>query len=218
MRVALSAGMVSFEGKGNVRIEDDHPRLSVVGPSGARADFLVVADQVRIGRSGASDVVLPDATASYAHAMLRRSGSRYEILDLQSRNGVYVNGERVDSARVLHDGDEVLLGRTELKFAWPAEDASDRDEADEDYDDDDDVASAKGSRKVRAAWIAFASRIIAHTLGAAAMIVLGLMIAGGMPTGCGLAERSDASSVIAEPTGSTPGLPAPAPAPPDPSS
>jgi len=217
MGVALSTGMVSFEGKGDVRFEDDHPRLSVVGPNGARADFLVVADEVRIGRSGTSDVILADATASYAHAMLRRSGGAYEVLDLQSRNGVYVNGERVDSACVLHDGDEVLIGRTEVKFSWPAEAATERDEAD---DFDDDVATAKSGRKVRAAWIAFASRIIAHTLGAAAMIILGLLIAGGMPAACGLANaaRSDGSTLSEGRPDSTTAPPVPAPDLLDPSS
>jgi pSer/pThr/pTyr-binding forkhead associated (FHA) protein len=210
--------MVSFEGKGDVRIEDGRPRLSVVGPNGARADFLVVADEVRIGRSSASDIVLTDATASYAHAMLRRDGDAFEILDLESRNGIYVNGEKA-VRRKLHDGDEVLVGRTELKFSWPSEDDSDEDDSDE---DNDLGVPSKGQRKVRTAWIAFASRIIAHTLGAAAMIVLGLLIAGGMPSGCGLGsvDRSSAAEISEEqPDSTSEERPAPAPpARPDPNS
>jgi hypothetical protein len=223
----VTTDMDQFAAKRDVRLPDDRPRLTVVGPTGARIDFLVVADEVRIGRSKTSDVVLTDATASYSHAVLRRRGAGYEILDLKSRNGVFVNGDRVDSRRALRDGDEVTIGRTGLTFSWPGESDAHADAGDFDDEDDDDVDAPKSSKRLQAAWIAFASRIIAHTLGAAAMIALGLLIAGGMPTGCGLGsdERSDAPSVEREQTvseilpDSTPrARPAVAPDRPDPSS
>jgi pSer/pThr/pTyr-binding forkhead associated (FHA) protein len=53
--------------------------------------------------------VLDHDTVSRRHAQLRRTGGGWEILDLGSLNGTWVNGWRVDRA-TLHDGDVVQLG------------------------------------------------------------------------------------------------------------
>jgi two-component system, cell cycle response regulator len=72
----------------------------------------------RIGRDPAGDVVLRDDGISRVHAEVRRlDDSRLYIKDLDSTNGIFVGGERVEEA-VLREGDKVLLGRrTVLKFA-----------------------------------------------------------------------------------------------------
>ena len=68
----------------------------------------------RIGRSGAADVRLDDATVSRRHALvvLTESGE-LRALDDRSLNGLFVNGERVDWAP-LADGDELEVGRYRL--------------------------------------------------------------------------------------------------------
>ena len=65
----------------------------------------------RIGRSGAADVRLDDATVSRRHALvvLTDEGD-LRALDDRSLNGLFVNGERVDWAP-LGDGDELEIGR-----------------------------------------------------------------------------------------------------------
>ena len=72
----------------------------------------------RIGRDPAGDLVLRDDGISRTHAEVRRlDDNRLYIKDLNSTNGIFVGGERVEQA-VLHEGDKVLLGRrTVLKFA-----------------------------------------------------------------------------------------------------
>lgn len=67
----------------------------------------------RIGRSLSADVHLEDQTVSRRHAMIVRDGTSIRALDDRSMNGLYVNGERVDSAEV-RDGDELLIGRYRL--------------------------------------------------------------------------------------------------------
>ena len=65
----------------------------------------------RIGRSGAADVRLDDPTVSRRHALVvwnQDMGLR--ALDDRSLNGLFVNGERVESA-TLSDGDELEIGR-----------------------------------------------------------------------------------------------------------
>ena len=73
----------------------------------------------RIGRSPTADIVFEDASVSRRHAILMREGDTVRILDDRSLNGVWVNGERV-SAKVLEDGDVLMIGRNELTFGAPA--------------------------------------------------------------------------------------------------
>ena len=70
-----------------------------------------------IGRSPHSDLVLSDRTVSRVHAAVCREEDRWTITDLDSANGVLVNGARVESA-VLEPGDVIHLGRVRL-FFWP---------------------------------------------------------------------------------------------------
>jgi ABC-type multidrug transport system ATPase subunit len=57
---------------------------------------------LRIGRAADNEIVVSDLSVSRYHAELRRSptGSGYEIADLQSHNGTFVNGQRVTSSTV----------------------------------------------------------------------------------------------------------------------
>jgi ABC transport system ATP-binding/permease protein len=52
---------------------------------------------VTIGRAPENNVVLNDLLVSRHHAILRRSGDRWELADLNSANGTYVNGNRISS-------------------------------------------------------------------------------------------------------------------------
>jgi pSer/pThr/pTyr-binding forkhead associated (FHA) protein len=81
----------------------------------AGSTFLVDADTTTIGRSPESDVFLDDITVSRRHAELRRTGGRFELRDLGSLNGTYVNRERVDAVS-LSSGDEVQIGKFKLAF------------------------------------------------------------------------------------------------------
>jgi pSer/pThr/pTyr-binding forkhead associated (FHA) protein len=92
------------------------PRMALLvvtqGPN-AGARFLLDLDVITAGRSVDSDIFLDDVTVSRAHAEFRRSGDSFAIVDLGSLNGTYVNGERVDQAR-LRGGDTVQIGRFHL--------------------------------------------------------------------------------------------------------
>jgi Protein of unknown function (DUF3662)/FHA domain len=75
----------------------------------------VSSPTVVLGRSREADVRVADVNASRKHAELHQEGSSYWIVDLESTNGVEVNGKRVDRAR-LSDGDRITIGTTELVF------------------------------------------------------------------------------------------------------
>jgi ABC transport system ATP-binding/permease protein len=72
---------------------------------------------LRIGRVPDNDLVLPDLDVSRHHAELRRSpAGAYEIVDLGSHNGTYVNGQRVSSA-VIGEDDIVSIGHSTFRLA-----------------------------------------------------------------------------------------------------
>jgi hypothetical protein len=70
-----------------------------------------------IGRAKDNDVALAgDEFASGHHARIESQRDGVWILDLGSTNGTFVNGARLDGRRLLHEGDVVQIGDTELRF------------------------------------------------------------------------------------------------------
>jgi Protein of unknown function (DUF3662)/Inner membrane component of T3SS, cytoplasmic domain len=68
-----------------------------------------------IGRSKDCDIRVSDPNVSRRHAEIRQEGSAYWIVDLDSTNGVSVNGRASKRAK-LDDEDRITLGSTELVF------------------------------------------------------------------------------------------------------
>lgn len=86
------------------------PRTSsFVAPGSPSAVHPMAARGVTIGRAASNDIVLPDLLVSRRHASLVRSGAGWEIVDLGSDNGTYVNGRRVTRSPVEPD-DAIGIG------------------------------------------------------------------------------------------------------------
>jgi hypothetical protein len=68
-----------------------------------------------IGTAPGSTVTLNDAGVSRKHAGIRKTDGGFELADLGSTNGVYVNGEKV-AKRKLQLGDVIRVGTTEMVF------------------------------------------------------------------------------------------------------
>lgn len=71
--------------------------------------YEVHALPLTLGGATANDVIFGDPRVSRHHAVLEPRGRQVELVDLNSENGTFVNGERV-SRRVLADGDRLSLG------------------------------------------------------------------------------------------------------------
>jgi len=69
-----------------------------------------------IGRLAGCAVVVSDLNVSRRHAQVRRSGTVYVVGDLGSTNGTLVNGSKIDGDTVLHDGDVISVGATQIRF------------------------------------------------------------------------------------------------------
>ena len=81
--------------------------------SGSR--YLLDEDEVSVGRDPRADILLDDSTVSRAHAVFRRHGGAFTVVDAGSLNGTYVNRQRVDQA-TLRNGDEIMIGKFRLVF------------------------------------------------------------------------------------------------------
>ncbi len=85
------------------------------GPNvGAR--FLLDADLTTVGRHPEADIFLDDVTVSRRHAEFLRSGTQFDVKDLGSLNGTYLDGNRIAGTIALHDGSEVQIGKFRLTF------------------------------------------------------------------------------------------------------
>ncbi|RYZ07411.1 MAG: FHA domain-containing protein [Myxococcales bacterium] len=69
-----------------------------------------------IGRGTECDLVLEDPLVSRLHARIQVEAEGVKVEDLYSTNGVYLNGERVMQARLLHQGDHLFIGNHDVTF------------------------------------------------------------------------------------------------------
>jgi hypothetical protein len=78
------------------------------------------SDRITFGTLETNDIVVEADGVSRTHAVLERFGDTWCVRDLGSRNGTFVNGDRIIGEHALHAGDEILLGRLRLLFHGPA--------------------------------------------------------------------------------------------------
>ena len=86
----------------------------ILGPM-ANQTLPLQEDITTIGSVAGNTVVLADPAVSRKHAGIRRVESDYELADLGSTNGVYVNGHKVPK-KTLEPGDIIRVGNTEAVF------------------------------------------------------------------------------------------------------
>jgi hypothetical protein len=84
------------------------------GPN-AGSRFVLDAEVTALGRHPDSDIFLDDITVSRRHAAVRRGPDGYEVSDVGSLNGTYVDHKRVDTAPLHHLAD-LQIGRFVLVF------------------------------------------------------------------------------------------------------
>jgi pSer/pThr/pTyr-binding forkhead associated (FHA) protein len=108
-------------GTGEVEPTPSPPaRLVAVSSPFMGQEFVLDGETLIIGRTPDNNIVLPHKSISRHHAKVLRDGQRYVVVDLQSGNGIKVNG--ADYRRVeLKSGDVVALGRVRLRFVAAGE-------------------------------------------------------------------------------------------------
>ncbi len=97
------------------------PRAAVSTGGGARlmtvnpvdpvpAEYSLFKDEVTVGRGEDNDVVIPHASVSRAHARLMKRNGAYELMDLNSTNGTFVDDRRLNGSQPLPNGSRVRFG------------------------------------------------------------------------------------------------------------
>lgn len=97
-------------------------RLVCLNGPKAGAEYELVHDLTIVGRANDAHLLLEDQFASRHHAEVLHVDSAYQVRDLGSKNGVFVNGERLaaNATAWLSDGSEVQFASTRFRFYDPS--------------------------------------------------------------------------------------------------
>jgi len=96
---------------------EDLGRVEIALPTGETLSASLTLAELSLGKGSENDLVLSDPSVSRRHAVIRRSQGEWRIWDAGSRNGVFVNGQRVGaSGERIRPGDTVLLGQSRLSL------------------------------------------------------------------------------------------------------
>jgi pSer/pThr/pTyr-binding forkhead associated (FHA) protein len=94
-------------------------KLILAQADGQEQEYVLEKSTVTLGRSATSDITLADGMVSRAHARLDCSADGCTLTDLNSANGISVNGKGVARAR-LAPGDIINVGNSTLRFVVEA--------------------------------------------------------------------------------------------------
>lgn len=97
-------------------------RLVCLSGPDAGTEYELSKEQMLIGRSANASVVVNDGFASRQHAELHYIENSFRLHDLESKNGVFVNGNRLSPGATawLEDGDELQFAATRYRFHDPS--------------------------------------------------------------------------------------------------
>ncbi len=96
---------------GTVKQEQALSRCRLLGPD---RDFALYEGENLIGRGSECGIRIASSTVSRVHARLNVDGGQATIEDLESKNGTYVRGTRLDAPAPLSAGDEIRVGSVRL--------------------------------------------------------------------------------------------------------
>jgi diguanylate cyclase (GGDEF)-like protein len=97
------------------RIKAPHRPVLVVLNGNEMGQRVVVERSLLIGRDPDADLMLSDALVSWHHARVEDRGDSWTLVDLDSTNGLTVNGEALKE-RVLLSNDQIVIGGTSISF------------------------------------------------------------------------------------------------------
>ena len=166
-------------------------RLVAISTGLAGTEFSLDRPSLVIGRTPENDIVLNHKSISRHHAKIIRDGDKYIVVDLESANGVRVNGSEFERVE-LQTGDTVELGHVKLKFSTGS-----------DYIDFDVASSGGGKRKM----------IIGGAVAAVALAGVVLAFSGGRKKPDVAMNATTAAPPSAEGSSASPDPVAPTPAP-----
>ncbi|MFZ5482489.1 MAG: FHA domain-containing protein [Myxococcota bacterium] len=97
--------------------------LCLEGPLAGRA-YVITAEGLRLGRDPQNEVHIDDAGVSRQHARVLLHNGAVWVQDAGSRNGIFVNGERVPDHKQVKVGDRLAVGTSVFQVSMPDAPAS----------------------------------------------------------------------------------------------
>ena len=107
-------------GAGKKRIGAVHPTLVAVSSDIAGREYALTSKTMILGRTGENDIVIDHHSISRNHAKIVVENGAVKMVDLQSKNGIRVNGELWEES-ILKSGDVVELGKVQFRFVEKGE-------------------------------------------------------------------------------------------------
>lgn len=127
LRDTFEPGRTTEQVSGTHSYDLEHHEPSIVVVSGPDAGLHVELDGDRtvVGRAAGVDVQIEDRGVSSRHLKLYEESSAIWVEDLDSSNGTYVNGDRIEGPRELLEGDTIGIGRDTLICLTVGDEATD---------------------------------------------------------------------------------------------
>ncbi|HMF55505.1 MAG TPA: sigma 54-interacting transcriptional regulator [Pyrinomonadaceae bacterium] len=92
-----------------------NPRLAAVAGPIKGSTFPLKDEDVLVGRESSNRICLPDPSVSRRHCLIKKDGTQYKLIDLDSLNSTFVNDVPIKE-RVLKHGDRIRVGDSTLLF------------------------------------------------------------------------------------------------------
>lgn len=114
--VSKKSNRASNVGLAEAKTASKNARLTILNSCFAGLEIVLRKRRMTLGRSLGCDICLDDSLVSDEHAAIMRTDVGFIIEDLNSRNGLTLNGREVHQ-RKLHHGDTIMIGGFRLKFS-----------------------------------------------------------------------------------------------------
>ena len=95
-------------------------KIEITGPKNQSFEW-TAEEECSIGRSQQNSIVLNDEKVSFRHALIRLDGEKIKLKDLDSTNGIFVDGEKVVSEKIIAKKSEIQIGPFTVKIVFPDE-------------------------------------------------------------------------------------------------
>lgn len=96
------------------------PFLILSTPQGEQEFVLEEDRDLKIGRSDDNEIIILDQWVSRHHAIIKKvDKTRYSLIDLDTKNGTFINEQTINLPTILNNGDVIRLGHTKLTFHVP---------------------------------------------------------------------------------------------------